>query len=80
MISVLIGVIISFMLYRTSCTPECPLKWNRFKIGEKTLHLHHWLISILLLPLTEHEFIRGLLIGSIIHGIGSYDDWYKIIY
>ena len=80
MILAFIGVIMSFALYKTSCTPHCPLKWNQLKIGKTTLHLHHWLLSILLLPFAEQEFIQGLLVGSVIHGVVSYDDWHKIIY
>jgi hypothetical protein len=80
MLPILLGVVVSFFIYKKTCTPDCPSKWNQFKLGETTLHLHHWLLSIVALPLVKQKFIRGLLIGSTIHGIISYDDWYRIIY
>ena len=80
MLPIILGAIISFLLYKTSCTPHCPSRWNQFQISEHTLHLHHWLLSVIALPFVKQKFIKGLLIGSVIHGIVSYDDWYKIIY
>lgn len=74
-----LGVLISFLLYKNTCTPQCPSKFNQIKIFGQTLHLHHWLTSLLALTYFTNPFIRGLLVGGVIHGIGMYDDWYKII-
>jgi hypothetical protein len=27
-----------------------------------------------------HQFVKGLLIAGVLHGISEYDDWYEIIY
>ncbi len=74
-----LGVLISFLLYKNTCTPQCPSKFNQIKIFGRTLHIHHWLTSLLALTYFTNPFIRGLLVGGVIHGIGMYDDWYKII-
>ena len=74
-----LGVLISFLLYKNTCTPQCPSKFNQIKIFGRTLHLHHWLTSLLALTYFTNPYIRGLLVGGVIHGIGMYDDWYKII-
>ena len=74
-----LGVFISFLLYKNSCRPHCPSKLNQIKIFGRTLHLHHWLTSLLALAYFRNPFIRGLLVGGVIHGIGMYSDWYKII-
>lgn len=77
---IILGFILSLLLYSSSCTPDCPYTFNRIKINDKTLHVHHWLISLLLLFIFKNEFMRGLLLGGVYHGIVSYDDWYKIYY
>lgn len=74
-----LGVIISLLLYTNNCRPHCPSKLNQIKIFGKKLHLHHWLMSLLALAYFRNPFIRGLLVGGVVHGIGMYDDWYKII-
>jgi hypothetical protein len=74
-----LGVFVSLFLYSNSCRPHCPSKLNQIKIFGRTLHLHHWLTSLLALTYFKNSFVRGLLVGGVIHGIGMYDDWYKII-
>lgn len=76
---VLVGAVISFVLYKTQCTPHCPSKLNQIEISGYTLHLHHWLLSLIALPFARHPLLKGLLVGGIVHGILMYDDWYKII-
>jgi hypothetical protein len=74
------GIITSLFIYNQSCAPTCPLKWNQIRLRNgRTLHIHHWLLSVLLLPFVRNNtFLQGLLVGGIIHGIGVYDDWYLI--
>ena len=74
-----LGVLISLLLYTNSCRPHCPSKLNQIKMFGRTLHLHHWLTSLLTLMYFKNPFIRGLLVGGVVHGIGMYEDWYKII-
>jgi hypothetical protein len=78
--SLVLGIIISFILYNTSCRPHCPSTLNQIKLFDKIIHVHHWLLSLIgLLYFKTNDFIRGLLIGGVIHGIVMYDDWYVII-
>ena len=74
-----LGILISFLLYKNTCRPNCPYKLNQIKIFNKILHLHHWMISLIALTYFKNPFIQGLLAGGVIHGIGMYDDWYIII-
>ena len=79
MINIAIGIVVSIFTYTRSCAPDCPLKWNQITLSNgKIIHMHHWLLSSLLMPFTTNHFIRGILIGGIIHGIFAYDDWYII--
>jgi hypothetical protein len=60
------------------------IKSIKFKTKNKTIHLHHWLISsiillFLLLIKYYNDLIFGFLIGLIIQGL-TYKDFYKIIY
>ena len=73
------GTIISFMLYCGQCTPDCGYKFNQLKFYNYTIHLHHWLISLILIYFINNPILKGLLIGGVIHGIFMYDDWYEII-
>lgn len=60
----------------------------RFNFGEWHIHLHHWLMGVLviffiyvvnLLPYLP-IFYLGVLGGLILHDIYSDKDWYKIVY
>lgn len=48
------------------------------------LHIHHWIIMLILLILyimfadSPSLVIIGFLLGGVIHGL-TYNDWYKII-
>lgn len=55
-----------------------------FKIGNYTVHIHHWFLgTILLIILIKIKYyniiILGSLFGIILQGL-SYNDFYKIIY
>jgi hypothetical protein len=53
-------------------------------IDKTGLHLHHWLIFLIILIIyivvhdNRYNIIEGFLVGGIIHGL-TYNDWYKII-
>lgn len=59
-----------------------------FNVGNRKLHLHHWILCLgflisavyfdfnfLLFP----QFSLGFLGGAIFQGISNYPDWYKIV-
>lgn len=73
------GFITAFLLYSNSCRPNCPYNFNQISFGAYTIHLHHWLLSLLAIPFTTNSFIRGLLYGGVVHGIIMYDDWLSIV-
>ena len=78
-LTVILSAIVSFMLYHQQCNPDCGYKFNQLKVYNYTIHLHHWLISLFILPFVNNSILKGLLIGGVVHGILMYDDWYKII-
>lgn len=73
------GFIIAFWLYSNSCQPHCPYTFNQISVHNYIIHLHHWLLSLLAMPLTTVPFLRGLLSGGVVHGILMYDDWLHIV-
>jgi len=76
-----VGLLVSLTVYYSVCRPHCPCTINRVKTHDgATLHLHHWLTSLVLLFYIQNAFVRGLLVGGVFHGITSYDDWWKIYY
>lgn len=56
-------------------------------LGNYTIHLHHWLIAVLMMPLAftasipfvPPVVICGFLSGIAFQGIYNYGDWYKIV-
>lgn len=59
MLNIAIGIAISMALYSKSCAPDCPLKWNQITLPNgRVLHLHHWLLSAVLLPFVKNELIQ----------------------
>lgn len=56
-------------------------------LGNRRLHVHHWLIAILMMPLaffTSIPFVApvvicGFLSGIVFQGIYNYSDWYRFI-
>lgn len=70
---------------------KCKICYNQFTVGNNIIHIHHWIISIVLLFFLErsnvsiqdeelYNFLKGLLVSGILHGIIEYDDWYFILY
>jgi hypothetical protein len=62
------------------------IKSLSFNIGSFKVHLHHWLLSAMVLSLalyynflSFYQFSFGLLGGIIFQGIYSYSDWHKIL-
>jgi hypothetical protein len=64
-----------------------------FNLGNWQLHLHHWLLSCLILIFAllflrkRHSFNPavfyfsvGILSGLALQGLFSYDDWHKILF
>jgi len=87
------GILISFILYKKLCIygnnkNECGCNINVIHFYNIVFHLHHWIIHLLLLLLSnniiKYNNIKylyiGLNIGGIIHGLITYNDWYNIIY
>ena len=81
-------------IYMSFCTPSCPSKANVIRLFSNVyFHFHHWLSAIVLLYIyntydiqkklnineTFSSLIRGILVGSIAHGL-SYKDAFHIIY
>ncbi|MBT3406833.1 hypothetical protein HN419_06770 [Candidatus Woesearchaeota archaeon] len=88
LIPLIIGTIIGFitakLLSGRKEGEQGILKSLKFKINNKTIHLHHWIISLtILIVLTilnyNNNIIDGLLIGITLQGI-TYKDFLKIIY
>ena len=79
-------------LFAGEKTGEVGLLSLAFNLGQWHIHLHHWLISLMLLcflifflrkkyrlsPLF-FTFSAGFLVGWAFQGIYCYDDWYQII-
>ena len=88
-IYLIFSFIVTYFLYTNICSlknNKCPGTFNQLKITNKKIHLHHWLIHLMLLPFSyfikKTEF-KYLFIGSnlagIFHGIYTYDDWLVIV-
>ena len=76
--------IIFFEFFSDKNEGERPERSLRFLIGNYYIHIHHWLISCILILILSflkifNFFIIGLLFGALIQGL-SYRDWYYIIY
>ena len=90
----ILGVILIYAFYELWCpNKNCPSKSNQFTFGKYTVHIHHWIIHLLLLfsfkyllmDLTQNygkynDFILGILFGGILHGLLEYNDSFRIIY
>ncbi len=56
-------------------------------LGKRKIHLHHWLLSSLVMGITlgkgiyfpSSDLFYGFLGGIVFHGIYWYRDWYKIL-
>ena len=73
-----------FKLFAGTYPGDKPERSIRIPIGPYFVHVHHWLISMVILVVL-HVFdaslplLDGLLIGSMLQGL-TYSDWYRIIY
>ena len=87
-IQLFLGILIGYFLYSLFCPlpkKTCRMSNNKIKINGYTFHIHHWLISFLLLfiitynKIETNEIIKGLILSGLIHGIIEYNDWYVIV-
>ena len=83
------GIVIGYVL----CKIFCHLFVNKGKInsifidyGKWQLHLHHWIIGIMVLAIVWvidyfylPTFFAGAVCGMIIQDIYDYNDWYKVV-
>ena len=84
-IELIIGIIIGFFIFEVFSGRKEGKIGNSILILETKkydYHLHHWmiflLILIILLAIEYHnDFIYGLVIGIIVHGL-TYKDFYEI--
>ena len=86
---IIFGFIITYFLYINICNIKgnhCPLKFNQLNTKKNKIHLHHWLIHLILLLFSYYihniklkYFYIGIQLGGIFHGIYTYDDWFIIL-
>ncbi len=84
-----VGIVFGYLL----CRAFCQLFVNNGRIdsifldfGEWKLHLHHWIMGIMILGLVWMvdyfylpTFFAGVICGVIIQDIYDYNDWHKVI-
>jgi hypothetical protein len=84
----LFGIIFGYAFYNLFCPlphKKCGLKYNQISSGAYKVHLHHWLISLILLFIIDYNkieinsFIKGIIMSGLIHGITEYQNWYILI-
>jgi hypothetical protein len=78
----IVGTILGILVYTFVCVSKCPSQWNQVCMGKHKIHVHHWLLHVIALILLifipvirDLAFLRGVLVGGIIHGL-MYSDWY----
>ncbi|MBL7058826.1 hypothetical protein ISS08_00010 [Candidatus Pacearchaeota archaeon] len=81
-IGVVLGLII-FEIFSGEKEGRIGLFILLLKTKHHSYHLHHWMISLIILLLLiitnwKNYFVYGFLIGSIIQGL-KYHDFYKIL-
>ena len=91
-IGIFIGICCS--IWMKLCRPHCPGKSNVINLfNNMYLHLHHWIIALVLLYLFDtiidpkqllynsciSNIIRGVLVGTIAHGL-AYQNAFDILY
>ena len=91
-IGIIIGIVAS--VWMSICSPHCPNKSNIILLFPNVyFHFHHWMYAFILLYLFDVldvakkiqlndiciNIIRGILVGSIAHGL-TYRDSVNIIY
>ena len=60
------------------------IKSLKIVVGKYFIHLHHWLLFLIILSILiilnyDNTFVYGIVIGIIFQGL-TYSDFYKIIY
>ncbi|OGZ69511.1 MAG: hypothetical protein A3D44_03795 [Candidatus Staskawiczbacteria bacterium RIFCSPHIGHO2_02_FULL_42_22] len=83
------GVIIGYLLCKVFCTAfvhNGKIDGIFLDFGKWEIHLHHWIIGIVLLGIIWvidryylPTFLLGIISGIIIQDIYDYNDWYKVI-
>jgi hypothetical protein len=83
------GFALTYLIYENVVCPpptfssQCSL--NQLKTRMCTVHIHHWILHILLLltyiQLNKNPnwIILGSLISGIFHGIVEYEDWWIVL-
>lgn len=85
--NLLVGIIAGFLFFKLFAGKYEGDKVERslrFSIKNNYVHIHHWILCLILLLIIlilnfRNELIIGLLIGSIIQGL-TYKDRFLIIY
>lgn len=84
---IIIGYIISKIMAGKETGQSGILKSITFQVGSYKLHLHHWLLGLIVLVVAlvgnfyvvSPNFFYGVLGGCILQGIVCYKDWTKIL-
>ena len=87
LISWFIGFLIAKYLGGKTAGERGRLRSLSIPLGERKIHLHHWLLSSLVMgiPLVKGVYLPfsdlfyGFFGGIVFHGIYSYRDWYRIL-
>jgi hypothetical protein len=83
----LFGSITGFLLFYWStrlCDGTVPIGKTQLgsiiiTIGEICIHIHHWMILLVILLFTKNVYVQGFCVGGIIQGL-TFPDWYQIVY
>ena len=76
-----LGIFIGFVSYCITAPIEGHFSRScRIPLGNKFLHIHHWMYLIPVLFFSTNIVLSGFCIGGIFQGIVMYSDWYKIWY
>ena len=82
----ILGYLLAKLIAGKNTGESGKIKSLSFNIGSFRVHLHHWLLSAMVLVLalyynflSLYQFSFGFLSGLIFHGIYSYSDWHKIL-
>ena len=82
-----IGFLIAKYLGGKTISERGRLRSFFIPLGKYKIHLHHWLLSSLVMGITlvkgtyfpSSDLFYGFLGGIVFHGIYCYRDWYKIL-
>lgn len=87
-LGVLIGYIGALALSGKETGKEGIVRSIKFDLGQYRLHLHHWVISMSVIPLAVHyhmaflsdQLMIGIMGGLAFQGIACYKDWHHVIF